>query len=164
MKAICLVIIPLLISCSSSNAEKEQSKANSEITVTSSGEKTQVAPQGDGLVGDWKLSLEAYDNNHNKVLDADERNKGISNHYFYRFSTDGSCLISPFADKQVQNAFKGHYILSEKKGKKIITTYWDEAEQKGQKEAQYSIISVNKDELVVLESTGDHTFWIFKRV
>jgi len=121
------------------------------------------ATLADDLIGDWKLSVEAYDNNHNKKLDDDERSKGFSNHYFYRFSANGSCLISPFATNQVKNGFKGHYVLSEKDGRKIITTYWDEAEQKGQREAQYTIISVNKDELVLLETTGDHTFWIFKR-
>lgn len=164
MEAIYLLIIPVLINCTNGHAAKKQPKGNSEKTVTLSGEKTQGTPQGDGLVGDWKLSLEAYDNNHNKILDADERNKGISNHYFYRFSADGSCLISPFVTNQVQSAFKGHYDITEKNGKKIITTYWDETDQKGQKEAQYCIISVSKDELVILETSGDHTFWIFKRV
>lgn len=118
----------------------------------------------DDLIGDWKLSLEAYDDNNNKKLDEDERKKGFSNHYFYRFSSDGSCIISPFVNNQLKSGFKGHYALTEKNGKKILTTYWDEAEQKGQKEAQYTVVSVNKDELVLLETTGDHTFWIFKRV
>lgn len=118
----------------------------------------------DGLIGDWKLSLETYDDNHNKKLDDDERKKGFPNHYFYRFSADGSCIISPFANNQLKSGFKGHYVVNEKNGKKIITTYWDEAEQKGQQESQYTIVSVNQTELVLLETTGDHTFWIFKRV
>ena len=118
----------------------------------------------DDLIGDWKLSLETYDDNHNKKLDDDERKKGFPNHYFYRFSADGSCIISPFANNQLKSGFKGHYVVNEKNGKKIITTYWDEAEQKGQQESQYTIVSVNQTELVLLETTGDHTFWIFKRV
>jgi len=122
------------------------------------------AKLADDLIGDWKLSLETYDNNHNKKLDDDERKKGFSNHYFYRFSGDGSCIISPFANNQLKSGFKGHYTVTEKNGRKVITTYWDEAEQKGKREAQYTVVSVNKDELVLLETTGDHTFWIFKRV
>ena len=118
----------------------------------------------DGIVGDWKLALECYDDNHNHQLDDAERKKGFSNHYFYRFSADGNCIISPFVTNQLKSGFKGHYVLSEKNSRKVITTYWDEAEQKGQREGQYTIISVNKDELVLLETTGDHTFWIFKRV
>jgi hypothetical protein len=118
----------------------------------------------DDLIGDWKLSLETYDDNHNKKLDEDERKKGFSNHYFYRFSSDGSCIISPFASNQLKSGFKGKYKIDEKNGKQVLTTFWDETDQKGQREAQYTVVSVNKDELVLLETTGDHTFWIFKRV
>ena len=128
------------------------------------GVSTIQATLADDLIGDWKLSLETYDNNHNKKLDEEERKKGFSNHYFYRFSSDGSCIISPFATNQLKSGFKGHYVVSEKNGNKVLTTYFDEAEQKGQREAQYTVVSVNKDELVLLETTGDHTFWIFKRV
>jgi hypothetical protein len=113
--------------------------------------------QASGITGKWNLALEAYDNNRNFILDPEERSKGFPNKYYYQFNEDGSCLIH-------QMKLKGHYVLSEKNGRKVITNYFDEAEQKGQKEAQYTIISVNKDELVLLETTGDHTFWIFKRV
>ncbi len=158
----CLFAFIVLLACNNGNAEKGI-KTNS-VEGNSTSKSSISAQQGDGIVGDWKLSLEAYDDNHNKELDDPERKKGFSNHYFYRFSANGSCLISPFATNQLKNGFKGHYVLSEKNGRKIITTYWDEAEQKGQREAQYTIISVNQDELVLLETTGDHTFWIFTKV
>lgn len=147
----CLVVLPLVVS-------KIVTIQNNQVIITI---QTTFA---DDLIGDWKLSLETYDNNHNKKLDDDERKKGFSNHYFYRFSSDGSCIISPFASNQLKSGFKGRYALAEKNGKKILTTYWDETEQKGQQEAQYTVVSVNKVELVLLETTGDHTFWIFKRV
>ena len=114
--------------------------------------------------GDWNLNLEAYDKNHNLLLDDEERKKGFSNHYFYRFSSNGLCLISPFRANQVQSSFKGHYQLKDENGKMKLITFWDETEQKGQREAQYWIISVSKTELVLLESVGDHTFWVFKKV
>ena len=154
----------LLLSCSNSNAGKETAKEEIAAVTNSNNEALSAATPADVIVGDWKLTLETYDNNHNKTLDDEERKKGFANHYFYRFSANGSCLISPFANNQVQSAFKGHYVITEKNGRKIITTYWDEAEQKGQQESQYTIVSVNKDELVLLETTGDHTFWIFKRI
>src|ERR1043166_2914448 len=113
------------------------------IMISSVSSRAEKNIPGD-IIGDWKLTLEAYDNNHNKTLDADERAKGFSNHYFYRFSADGSCIISPFASNQLKNGFKGHYQVTEKNGKKVITTYWNETEQKGQREGQYTIISVNK--------------------
>ena len=134
------------------------------IKATPDAEMVSENNQGGGIVGDWKLALECYDDNHNHQLDDAERKKGFSNHYFYRFSADKSCIISPFASNQLKSGFKGRYALAEKNGKKILTTYWDETEQKGQREAQYTVVSVSKDELVLLETTGDHTFWIFKRV
>ena len=155
----------ILIGGINSRAEKNISKSNEEKKTITTTNNVSIYPKlAEGIVGDWKLILEAYDKNGNKVLDADERNKGIANHYFYRFSANGSCIISPFASNQLKSGFKGHYTITEKSGKKILTTYWDETEQKGQQEAQYTITSVSKDELVLLETTGDHTFWIFKRI
>ena len=155
----------ILIVCGNSSAEKNISK-NSEgkKSLMSTNNASSSDEQADGIVGDWRLMLEAYDDNGNKTLDDAERKKGFSNHYFYRFSADGSCIISPFASNQLKSGFKGHYTITEKAGKKIITTYWDETEQKGQKEAQYTIVSVSKTELVLLETTGDHTFWTFQRL
>ena len=152
--------------CSDGNAEKyntssaSQENKKTETTSTSPG----TMEPGDGIIGDWKLVLEAYDNNGNRNLDEEERKKGFSNHYFYRFAADGSCIISPFATNQLKSGFKGLYKITETGGKKVITTIWDEAEEKGKQEAQYTVISVNKDELVLLETLGNHTFWIFKRV
>ena len=157
----------LLLSCSSSadkNPGKEVAKGPTANESSSADKQPPDNNQNeDGIIGDWALQLETYDDNGNHLLDEAERKKAFSNHYFYRFNADGSCLISPFAVKQIQSAFKGRYDVTEKNGKKIITTYWDETDQKGQKEAQYSITSVNKNELVLLETTGNHTFWIFKR-
>ena len=130
---------------------------NNATTESIMNEPSNEDKQGDGIVGKWNLIREAYDKNHNKILDAEERNKGFANKYFYQFNRDGTCLIHTMK-------FKGHYKIAEEKGKKKLTTYWDEAEQKGQTEAKYTIISVNKDELVLLEGIGDHTFWVFKRV
>lgn len=115
---------------------------------------------GGNILGDWKLTLETYDNNHNKVLDDDERKKAFSSHYFYRFNPDGSCLIN--FTTSAKGAFKGHYISSEQNGKKKIMIYMDEG---GKSEVQggYTVISANNNEMVLLESTGDHTFWIFKK-
>jgi len=64
--------------------------------------KTETNLTGDeGIIGNWKLILEAYDNNENKILDEAERKKGIQNRYSFRFKADGSC--------QVRESFKGHY-------------------------------------------------------
>jgi hypothetical protein len=162
----CLFGILPVTSCSDSNAEKSsEGPFSQETKKTETISKTQeTGEHNDGIIGDWKLALETYDNNHNKKLDEEERKKAFANHYFYRFAADGSCIISPFAANQLKSGFKGHYTITEKDGKKVITTIWDEAEERGKQEAQYTIISVDKDELVLLETLGNRTFWIFKRV
>jgi len=131
----------------------EKTKTN---VVTSPGQNT----TGSNILGDWKLTLETYDNNHNRILDDEERKKAFSNHYFYRFNPDGSCLIN--YTTSAKGAFKGHYTSSEKNGKKTIMIYMDEG-GKSESQGGYTVISINKDEMVLLESTGDHTFWIFTR-
>jgi hypothetical protein len=131
--------------------EKTESK-----NITATGQNTSAA----NITGDWKLMLETYDNNHNRILDDEERKKAFSNHYFYRFNPDGSCLIN--FTTSAKGAFKGHYTSSEKKGKKTIMIYMDEG-GKSETQGGYTVISINKDEMVLLESTGDHTFWIFSR-
>jgi lipocalin-like protein len=150
--------------CAKTNAAKEIHVLQSLSAPNKPFAKSGISRQASGIVGDWKLALETYDENHNKQLDDAERKKGFSNHYFYRFSSDGSCIISPFANNQLKSGFKGKYKIDGKNGKQVLTTFWDETDQKGQREGQYTIISVNENELVLLETTGDHTFWIFKRV
>lgn len=151
----------VLISCSNSGAEKNSSKTNVAKTAaeTPAEDPSEAPVQGDGIVGDWKLMLETYDDNENKKLDPEERGKAFSNQFFYRFKNDGSCLVN--FKRTSQGAFKGHYVIKEGDPKKL-EIYLDETEQKG-KESEYSIISVDKDELVLLESYGNLTFWIFKR-
>jgi len=151
----------VLISCGNSNTAKETTAAQvTKTPATTANETVTPSPQGDGIIGDWKLTLETYDDNHNKKLDDAERKKAFSNHYFYRFNTDGSCLIN--FNTSAQGAFKGHYKKKEENGKTKIDIWMDE-EGKSEFQGGYTVISVNKDEMVLLESIGDHTFWIFKR-
>jgi Lipocalin-like domain len=154
----------LFISCGSTSVDKTSASGQSSLAKSSHIVKSTASTKGDGIVGDWQLSIETYDENGNKALDDAERKKGFSNHYFYRFNTDGNCWVSPLANNPMQNAFKGHYTITEKNNKKIITIYLDGDEEKGLQDGQYTIVSVNKDELVLLETALDHAFWIFKRV
>jgi len=140
----------------SSTQETVTTTEKTKTNVVASGQNT----TGSSILGDWKLTLETYDNNHNRILDDEERKKAFPNHYFYRFNSDGSCLIN--YTTTAKGAFKGHYTSSEKNGKKTIMIYMDEG-GKSENQGGYTVISINKDEMVLLESTGDHTFWIFRR-
>jgi hypothetical protein len=131
-------------------------ESSKQSEVVASTETNQTA--GDGITGYWKLKLEAYDNNENKILDEAERKKGIQNHYSFRFNTDGSCTI--------RESFKGHYEVKTKGGNKILSVYRNKVKGDEEKDPPpdiYRIISLGKDELVLLEQEEDLTFWVFER-
>src|SRR5215210_8634246 len=98
-----LFSLSFLLGCGNNS----QVKSTTETPTTTKEETTPKtesnnAPSGDGIVGEWNLALETYDENSNKKLDDEERKKGFSNKYYYRFNADGSCLIHTMK-------FKGHY-------------------------------------------------------
>jgi len=112
----------------------------------------------EGLIGYWKLKLEAYDNNENKILDEAERAKGIQNRYSFRFNTDGSCLI--------RESFKGHYDVKTKGGNKTLSIYRDRVQGEEKQDPppdKYRIISLSDNELVLLEQEENMTFWVFEK-
>ena len=115
-------------------------------------------PPGDGITGYWKLTLEAYDDNGNKVLDEAERKKGIKNRYTFRFNADGSCKI--------QESFAGRYEVKTEGGKQMLYVYRKRVvgeEDKDPVPDVYRIISLGKTEMVLLENEGNLTFWVFER-
>jgi hypothetical protein len=138
-------------------------KAAQEIRIADTGTQPEVvskmhAPPGDGVTGLWKLKLEAYDNNHNKILDEAERKKGFQNHYSFRFNADGSCLI--------QESYKGRYEVKTEGGNKMLYVYRKRVEGVEKQDPPpdvYRIISMSKNELVLLEDLGNLTFWVFER-
>lgn len=153
-----LITCALLIACSNNNAAQESTatKTEQQPQVASNAEMNQ--PPGDGIVGYWKLTLEAYDDNGNKTLDEEERKKGIKNRYTYRFNADGSC--------QIQENFKGRYEVKTEIGNKMLYVYRNRVvgeEDKDPAPDVYRIITENKNQLVLLEKIGDLVFWVFER-
>jgi hypothetical protein len=113
----------------------------------------------DDIIGFWKLKLEAYDDNSNKILDEAERKKGIKNNYSFRFNADGSCKIV--------ESFKGRYEVKTESGNKMLYVYRNrvEAEEKQDPPPDvYRVTSMSRNELVLLENEGNLTFWVFERV
>jgi hypothetical protein len=167
MKAIygsLLVLAIILLGCTNHTANKGSTESNivkntSEVQPPNSQQNpTDAVSPGEGVVGYWKLALEAYDDNDNRQLDAEERSKGFSNRYSFRFNADKSCRI--------MDMFKGHYEIEEKNGKKLLNVYRDKVA--GEEESDpppdiYLVTSMSNDEMVLLETLGNHTFWVFKR-
>ena len=141
------------IACSNNKAAEETtaSKVEQQPEVASNIATSQ--PSGEGIVGKWRLTWQAFDENGNKKLDEEERKKAFPNFYFYQFNADGSCLV--------QN-LKGHFEIKEEGGKKKLSTYAD-IEGSTELIGVYTILSVNKDELLLLDAAADYTFWPFKR-
>src|SRR3954464_12292625 len=94
----------VFLTCSNSNAEKNQSKTMAETTTAEAEtkESSNTMLDSNDIVGEWTLTLEAYDLNDNHILDESERKKGVANKYYYRFNSNGSCLIHSLH-------IKGHY-------------------------------------------------------
>ena len=147
------IVIGWFIACSNNKVARETpaSKVEQQPDVASNIATSQ--PSGEGIVGKWRLTWQAFDENGNKKLDEEERKKAFPNFYFYQFNSDGSCLV--------QN-LKGHYEIKEEGGKKKLSTYAD-IEGTTELIGVYTILSVNKDELLLLDAAADYTFWPFKR-
>jgi hypothetical protein len=159
-----LLSVALLLACNSNNTTEAKDNPESTTATTPDNKESSQTKRGEGILGDWKLRQETYDENHNGALDAEERSKTIPNHYFYRFNEDGSALIN-FAASSV-GAFKGHYEKKTENGKEKLYVYRYKVageEDKDPRPDVYTIVSLSPDELVLLESIGNHTFWIFKR-
>jgi hypothetical protein len=153
------IAFALIVACGNNKAAQEKPIAENkqQPEVASNTQPTQAS--ADDITGQWKLKLEAYDNNENKVLDEDEKKKGIKNNYSFRFNADGSC--------QVQQMFKGRYEVKTEGSKKMLYVYRKKVEGEEEKDPPpdvYRIISMSKTELVLLENEGNLTFWIFERV
>ena len=136
-------------------------KAEEVTVVTKPEQEAELASNTiseDGIVGNWKLKLEAYDNNENKMLDEEEKKKGIKNNYSFRFNADGSC--------QIRQSFKGRYEIKTQGANKMLYVYRNRVvgeEDHDPPPDIYCIISLNKNELVLLENEGNLTFWVFER-
>ncbi|HKP32887.1 MAG TPA: lipocalin family protein [Chitinophagaceae bacterium] len=155
------VIIPLLagvlFACNNNNAQDAKTaEVKEESKAAANTENNQ--PSGDGIAGYWKLKLETSDDNENKILDEAERKKAFKNNYTFRFNADGSCKI--------QESFAGRYEVKTEGGKKMLYVYRKRVvgeEDQDPVPDVYRIISMDKKELVLLESIGNLTFWIFER-
>ena len=146
------------IACSSNNAAEAEKVSVQEQKSTKASTMGITQIPSDDIVGYWKLSLEAYDENENKILDEDERKKGIKNKYTYRFNADGSC--------QIQETFRGTYKEKTEKGHKMLYVYRNRVvgeEDRDPVPDVYRIISMSKTQLVLLEQEGNLTFWVFER-
>lgn len=147
----------LLVACN--NNAQETKVAETQQPQTEIASNAQTSQASDGITGYWKLKLETYDDNNDKILDEAERKKGFRNSYSFRFNADGSC--------QVQEVYKGRYDVKTEDDNKKLSVYRNriiDQEVKDPPPDKYLIISISKDELVLLEDMGNLVFWVFERI
>jgi hypothetical protein len=160
-KTLPLLLFAFLAGCGSNTAVKTDTETSKEesnsVSSPAATNTASASPQGEGLVGYWKLSLEAYDDNSNGKLDEEERKKGISNRYSFRFNADGTC--------QIMDMFKGRYERKTEKGKDMLYVYRNRIASEETKDPPpdiYVITSFSKNEMVLLHEM-DYVFWVFNR-
>ncbi len=152
------IVCGFIIACSNNKAAQDQpvEETGKQTELVSNTESQQ--PTGDGITGYWKLKIEAYDDNGNKVLDEAERKKAIQNRYTFRFKADGSCSI--------QESFKGRYEVKTEGSNKMLSVYRNRVvgeEDTDPPPDVYRIVSMSNNEMVLLEKIGDLVFWVFER-
>ena len=148
----------MFIACSNNKAAEEPTASKVEQQPAVALNKETDKSPGEGIVGYWKLTLEAYDDNGNKTLDEEEKKKGIKNKYTYRFNADGSCKIQEF--------YKGRYEEKTENGNKILYVYRERIVQEEDKDPipdVYRIITMSKTQLVLLENENKLAFWVFEK-
>ena len=151
----CLPLV-LLAFCNNNNTTPESIFDDKQVEAASNKETNQHS--GNGITGYWKLTLEAYDDNGNKILDEAERSKGVKNGYWLRLNSDGSCRI--------QELYNGRFEVKTEGDKKMLYVYRNRVVSEEEQDSPpdiYRIISASKNELVLLENDGNLVFWIFER-
>ena len=145
-----LLLIAAVSACSNNSATVKQAADNS----SSESQNQVTGAQGNDILGEWELVLVTEDKNGNYKLDDEERKNGITTMKDnMKLAQDGSCYLYPFKDK-------GRYEIETKSGKKYLTLY-DAANGKHRKG---EILSVSKDELIIMNKFGGDSFTVWKRM
>jgi hypothetical protein len=152
----------LLINCGNNRtASNETHISNNSTTEKKEKLANTAASTGDGIVGTWKLRLEVFDDNGNRVPDEAEMKKGYSNNYLLQLNADGTCRI--------QQVFTGRYEKTTENGRNMLKVYRKKVEGEEDQDPLpdiYQITSLKKDELVlqIIEAGEPSSFWFFKRI
>ena len=151
----------ILISCGDDKTSASQSQLTKNSSSEQSGSPAEASASGNGIVGTWKMYLDAFDKNDNEVLDEDERKTAITNNYVLQLNANGTCRIQGF--------YNGTYKVKEEGGKKILEVQRKKIEGEETEDPIpdiYHIKSLTKDEMILLTTEAGFTvtFWIFKRL
>ena len=151
-----------LTNCGDNNAAtNEKQSAKNTTTESKEAQTTSSTSTGHDVDGTWKLRLEVFDDNGNRVPDEEEMKKGYANNYMLQLNTDGTC--------RMQQMFTGRYERITENGRDMLKVYRKRIENEEDKDPLpdiYQITSVKKDELVlqIILAGEPSSFWFFKRI
>jgi hypothetical protein len=156
-----LVFSISLFSCSDNKSSSEKAPTDKNIETAALTPTNNESGSNKGLTGTWKLQLEVFDDNGNRIPDEEEMKKGFGNNYIFQFNADGSCRI--------QQIFTGRYEKKVEDGRDMLYVYRKKVEGEEDEDPPpdiYQITSLKKDELVLqMLIIGDpSSFWFFKRI
>lgn len=116
-----------------------------------------VMPEGmENIVGEWKLASIIIDKNANdKIEDEEKADPFTQSNDYMKLNSDGTAVFS-------QVKMKGHYqIKPNSDGARKYLNLFDKTEEKYSKG---EIVSVTKDELILLTKFSGSSFYIWKRI
>jgi hypothetical protein len=174
MKQTCMTFliagIFFFANCGENQAATNEKQLADNAEPTTENPASATPTSDDGIVGTWKLTMEAYDDNNNSTLDDEERKSGIKNStpqalhdYKMQFNANGTCKI--------EGRYNGTYKLTEDGGKKILLVDTEARQglngrQVPASRSKYYIKSMTSSELLLLAEVSGvtFTFWLFKKV
>ena len=156
MKYLAFYALIFVFACSNSKSTEEKKPASSSSTENEQVENTSPAPAADGIVGEWELTGITEDTNGNDQLDPDERNKASKGAMDYmKLNSDGSAVFflsntrGRYEVKTNESTKRKHLYLYDKGNFEYPKGY---------------IMSVTKNELLIMNQAGGNSITIWKRL
>lgn len=159
MKSSFILLVAAIILFFTSCGDNKAATNTKETAQNSSSETTKEASAssspGDSIVGEWELVGVTEDKNGNEQLDPDERKSAIKMDDYMKLNSDGSAVMFVFKNK-------GRYEIrkDESSGKEYLDLY----DSENGKHPKGYIMSVTKDELLIMNKFGGDSITIWKKV
>jgi hypothetical protein len=154
MKFPIVYFLIVMVACSNNNTAGKTHTGNTSSTDNSSAQVS--AANDNGITGEWELAGITEDTNGNDQLDPDERSRASKTAMDYmKLNPDGSAVF-------FYSNIKGRYEIRSKEtgGKKYLYLY----DQQNFEYPKGYIMSVTKNELLIMHQSGGNSITIWKKV
>jgi hypothetical protein len=145
----------IVLSCDSTSGKAADASAASGKSTEAKEAPSSASSQSDPIVGEWKLAMVAPDENGNEVIDANEKAKATTMEDYMKLNSDGSAEFYTIK-------LKGRYEIktNASSGKRYLNLF----DKDNTKHPRGAILSVTKDEMIILNKFGGDSFTVWKRI